>query len=444
MTEKSTTNIVKIGNTHFFDLEKKCLFTLKQTIKLNRAEREVLNELIVASPAMVSKEALLSAGWARKEVATTSLFQTIRTLRIKLKEQNTGDTIVLIPKLGYHIITNGYADKQDINIPIKENKKALSASKNKPLFLVGGIIIAFLALISYFLILNKETSYNYLVELDDDNNTIVLISQHADDLSYLINYTDTYIKPSSSVTNKLLFIAKSNEFYSIAVCDKTKSGCKKNTSHAVSFKHNDINLSWPIFEKELESLGSMPVLQADTATRSGAKSYHHFIDNGLFSKNLTQHFVHQKKDKSWSFTSIGFKLNTKGTEFVTTSFRGGSLVFNDSVKKPFISSITTTPEYFYWVLNENEQKKLDLNTPGEIERHGVNLFREEIKITTHLLYTQLELMLWFSEDLGFIWYQKENNNGSGFSELFGQSFPCYAIGLGLNSNCEQKNHPVVP
>ncbi len=57
---------------------------------------------------MVSKAELLKAGWARKEVTPTSLFQTIRNLRIKLKEEEKGQIIELVPKLGYKIIISPY------------------------------------------------------------------------------------------------------------------------------------------------------------------------------------------------------------------------------------------------------------------------------------------------------------------------------------------------
>ncbi|PSW20114.1 hypothetical protein C9I98_08630 [Photobacterium sanctipauli] len=437
MTENTPEgNIVKIGESHFFDLENKSLFTLKQHIELNRAEREVLNALVVASPSMVPKEELLKAGWARKEVATTSLFQTIRTLRIKLQEQETGEFIELIPKLGYKVNTCGYITSQDVKDLTAETEEAISDSKRRPFDLAALLLILIgVITVSYFYF-NQDTSYNYHIEHDDENNTIVLLSQFEDDIKYLVNYTDTYIKPTK-ISDKLLFVAKSNEYYSVAICNKGENGCIPNTSHAISFKHHDINSFWPLLDKELQNLGSMQVLHADTQTKPGAKSYNHFLDDGVFSKNLTQHFVHQKKDGSWTFTSIAYRLNNTGTKFITSSFRGGQIELNDNKQDPFITSLTTTPEYFYWVISEEEQSRLGVNPPGEIELYTVDLYREETPYDNYLLYAEPELMLWFSEDYGFIWYQKYTSKGASFQKLFGQSFLCPKLLIGINPDCEE-------
>ncbi|MCW8329294.1 winged helix-turn-helix domain-containing protein [Photobacterium sp. SDRW27] len=414
---------VKLGKAIYFDCSTKQLFSKQHTIALNRAEREVLYSLVSNAPRMVSKADLLQAGWARKEVAATSLFQTIRNLRIKLKEEEKGQIIELIPKLGYKIITTPYEEP----IPqsnVEEHTKRERFKRPKLAYsIVTTLVLCGLIILSGVYYHSHNEKFYHQVVTDDDNNTIVLLSNQEEDLAFLLNHNNQYIVPKK-INNKLFFLAKSNEYYSIAFCEKTvQNYCDPATARAVTFKHFDLNSFWPLLTEESLSIGAMSVYKDDIKIKASAKSYNLYLEDGKISPNLSQYFIHKIKPYTWSFTGVSYRMNNNTKEFVATSFKGGKFTLRKTTIEPFIAATRTNPEYFYWINSKEELQQMGIALPSKIESYVNSLFKQTVGYDTYMLFRQPELYLWYSDRTGFYWLNKQGLEASNFSE-FNQFAKC--------------------
>ncbi|WP_039465870.1 winged helix-turn-helix domain-containing protein [Photobacterium gaetbulicola] len=421
MSEKvnASAHIAHISEDFFFDCQKKTLFTSAGNLSLNRAEKGVLHKLITLSPKMVSKEELIAAGWARKEVAETSLFQTIRTLRIKLKEEKVGQVIELVPRLGYKIKIKRFLTREQLHsvtsIPKPPAKKRNKQAK--PYILIS-LLLAVCALFAVYFTADRPIDYKYKLINDNKNNTFIFLSMKQDDFDSLLQTTALFFKPTN-LTNTLMFIHKLDEEFSIALCTKTPNGCDIDTAHAISFKHSELNTLWQLLDQylpQIPPLAAMNVLKDNTNLQSGVKSYNIFLEDGDFNTNLSHHFVNQVNDSTWLFTSINYRPNSNQSEYIATSFRGGRAIMKPQSKLPFLITVINYPEYFYWVLSPSDKAKLGIKPPGPLESLTNDFYVDVSQYKSYLLFRQPHLQLWLSEGYGFHWFIK---NGS-FDNVFNQ------------------------
>ncbi|MGF1729417.1 winged helix-turn-helix domain-containing protein [Photobacterium kasasachensis] len=427
------TDKVIIGKALVFDCSTKQLLNKQQIIKLNRAEREVLYTLIANAPRMVTKAELLKAGWVRKEVTPTSLFQTIRNLRIKLKEEEKGQIIELVPKLGYKInIMQPSKPAPSDDKPHKTINKSRRASKIALCFVLTLFVGLSILLYNH---LQKVQFYHRTIT-DDDNNTVVLLSKLESDLIPLHGYSNQYITPKS-IHDKLFFISKSDEYYSIAFCNKTKQNyCDPDSARAVTFKHFDIDTFWPLLTEESMTIGAMSVYENKTNMQASAKSYNLYLENGNIYPNLSQYFVRKKGKDTWKFTGISFRMNKDKSEFVAISFKGGQFSLIESNISPFIATSKITPGYFYWINSQEELKKMGVKLPGEVKNYENSLYTKAVGYDTYMLYRQKGLFLWYSPDVGFYWYAQQGETDSNFDEYF-QFAKCHGdLQLNPDPECE--------
>ena len=419
--------VAQISDNFFFDCQKKSLFSQTGQIPLNRAEKEVLFILISRSPNMVSKRDLLSAGWAREGVSETSLFQTIRSLRIKLQEEEVGQYIQLVPRLGYQISIRNTLTLDDYNTRVAPAKRAMM-SRIKPRLIMLLTLLA--VAISSFLYNSLQTNYKYKLINDDKNNTIVFLSMFQDDFDYLLQANDIFITPGN-LNNMLMFIYKQDDEFSIALCNKTPNGCDINTAHAINFNHSELGTIWDLLGNYLPNvppLASINVLKDNTSTQSGVKSYNIFIENGDFTASLSHHFVNLIGESTWYFTTINYRPTADLKEFIAYSFRGGSSDMIDSSQMPFLVTIKNYPEYFYSVLSPEDKKQFGIKplTQREIETNDFNIKVDEY--TSYLLYRQPQLQLWLSEGYGFHWFIKEKSDDDVFNKLI-EGTKCSALSI---------------
>ncbi|WEM45841.1 helix-turn-helix domain-containing protein (plasmid) [Photobacterium sp. DA100] len=422
MSEKvnASAHIAQISEDFFFDCQKKTLFTTAGSITLNRAEKEVLYKLIAQSPKRVSKEELIAAGWARKEVAETSLFQTIRTLRIKLKEEKIGQIIELVPRLGYKIKLKRFLTREEIHsvtsIPKPPPKKRKRQAK--PYILLSLILVICVLIAGYFAS-NRPVEYKYKLVNDNRNNTFIFLSMKQADFDSLLQTTALFFKPTK-LANKLMFIHKLGEEFSIAICSKTPDGCDIDSAHAISFKHSELNTLWQLLDQylpQIPPLAAMNVLKDNTTLQSGVKSYNIFLEDGEFNTNLSHHFVNQVNDSTWLFTSINYRPNSDKSEYIAASFRGGRAIMKPQSQLPFIITVTNYPEYFYWVLSPSDKAKLGIKPPGPLESLTNDFYVDVAQYNSYLLYRQPHLQLWLSEGYGFHWFIKDGSKDNVFNQF---------------------------
>lgn len=437
---KATSCVAQISENYFFDCQKKTLFTPVGSISLNRAEKCVLFKLITESPSMVSKEELLAAGWARKEVAETSLFQTIRTLRIKLKEEEIGQVIELVPRLGYQIKILRFISNEELSNITDEPKpvKETSFWQSKK-YTFSAILLVVFGIFASMLYLGGPTEYKYKLINDDHNNTLVFLSMNQDDFDYLLQTSDLFLKPAN-LTNKLMFIHKLDDEFSVAICTKTPNGCDIDSAHAISFNHSELSTLWELLDKYLPQvppLAAMNVLKDNTTMESGVKSYNIFLEDGDFTTNLSHHFVNRVDDSTWLFTSINYRPNSDQSEYIAASFRGGRSIMEPESKMPFLITVTNYPEYFYWVLSAADKAKLGIKPPGPLETMTNDFYVDVEQYVSYLLYRQPQLQLWLSEGYGFHWFIKKGSNDNVFSRFI-EGDKCSEMPLGF------ENKPTCP
>lgn len=436
---QASAHIAQISDNFFFDCQKKTLFTTIGLISLNRAEKEVLFQLVSQAPNMVSKEALLSAGWARKEVAETSLFQTIRTLRIKLKEEDVGQIIELVPRLGYQInIQRLLTSDEYLAISNPQKSKRITRSKAR-WACVGASVLAVCVVLIGFFASDTPTEYKYKLVNDRKNNTLVFLSMRQGDFDYLLQASDIFITPGN-LSNKLMFIHKLDDEFSIAICDKTPNGCDIDTAQAISFNHSELSTLWDLLGNYLPKvppLAAMNVLKDNTAIQSGVKSYNIFLEKGDFTTSLSHHFANLVDEATWLFTTINYRPNADHSEFIAASFRGGRAIMSDHSKMPFLITINNYPEYFYWVLSPSDKKQLGIKPPTqqEINTNDFNIKVDEY--ASYLLYRQNQLQLWLSEGYGFHWFVKDESDDNVFNKLI-EGDQCSALPIEFENptNCD--------
>ncbi|MGR5142337.1 winged helix-turn-helix domain-containing protein [Photobacterium sp. DNB23_23_1] len=416
---KASAHIAQISDNFFFDSQKKTLFTILGNVSLNRAEKEVLSQLIDQSPNMVSKEELLSVGWARKEVAETSLFQTIRTLRIKLKEEEVGQFIKLVPRLGYQINIQRRLTSDEYHALTNTPKHKKPHSKVK-IGLVLSLILAAIAVLIGFLTSEDPVEYKYKLVNDEKNNTLVFLSMHQDDFDYLLQASDIFITPGN-LSNKLMFIHKLDDNFSIAICDKTPTGCDIDTAHAISFKHSQLSTVWELlgnYLPKVPALAAMNVLKDNTSVQSGVKSYNIFLEDGDFTISLSHHFANLVDEGMWLFTTINYQPNADQSEFIAASLRGVRSIMADSSPMPFLITMKNYPEYFSSVLSPDDKQQLGIKPLGD---HGsqTNDFNVDVdEYTSYLLYRQDQLQLWLSEGYEFHWFIKSKSISKSDDNVF--------------------------
>ncbi|MGF1760804.1 helix-turn-helix domain-containing protein [Photobacterium sagamiensis] len=431
-----TTNTVKLGKGFKFDCSKKQLFNGQYCIELNRAERDILCYLIQHSPRVVSKKELINIGWSQKEITNTSLFQTIRILRIKLKEEEKGQIIETVPRLGYIIKVTPI---EPIN-PHDENTAKSNTSKKrfnyKYLFVI--ILAFFITSICLYTFTHKKTSYYHEISYDHDNNTFIYLTKNEDDLTFLRSYGKTYITPTE-MDNKLFFIAKIDKYYSVAFCDKNEQGsCIPSSSRAVTFDQFELELFWPILSSHTNSIQSVSLLKHDNISSTTAKTYNLYVEDGKLSPNLVQSSLQKISDLKWSFSSISYKINQEKTELTPVYFKGGEFTLFKTNTAPFIAEISTTPKYFNWVMSESELERSGISKPGKMQTNLNAIFEKQKKHTSYIVFRQQELILWFSTDIGFYWFNKDQIENSNFSELSDFEKCKDILGLNPRPDCNIK------
>lgn len=399
----------QVGAEFVYVCSTRTLSTSKQEVSLNRAEREVLHCLITNAHRVVSFDELLLAGWPHKTVSRTSLFQTIRNLRIKLRETEKGEFIALISSVGYQI----EATKASINTtePNVGSPDPLP-SNNKIKRLLGGFLsltLMIAMLVVYSTWNNKsEANYFYHVSHNKDNSSIVYLTKSQDKLDFIESNSNAYITPMA-LGQRLFFITKMDDSYSIAYCDKNDIGlCIPSTAKAISFSHTDINLFWQeLAKKRTASDLSVPLLYDEKNIQNAAKSYNLYIDNGKFIPNLNQYYFQKTSPLNWRYTAVYYrKFNNKG-RFTPLAFNGGDVTLSATDKAPFIAKAVAHSTCTHTFLTNNEIEELSDGPAGQLEKRINNDYNNDSNALAYILFRQNGLILWYTELDGFFWFNKD-------------------------------------
>ena len=282
----------------------------------------------------------------------------------------------------------------------------------------------------------NEKSYHHEISFDHDNNTFVYLTKYEKDLDFLRVHSESYITPTE-MDDKLFFITKVDKYYSVAFCNKNEQGsCIPSSSRAVTFDQFNLKSFWLLLSLHSHSMQSASLFKNDNKSSSTAKSYNLYIENGNLSPNLVQSSLHKNSDLNWSFNSVSYKINQAKTEFIPVFFKGGEFTLSKTETDPFIAEVSIKPKYFDWVLSENELDRSGIIKPGKIQNNFNDIYINNEKHKSYIVFRQQDLILWFSPDLGFYWFNKENIEKSNFSELSDFEKCKDILGLNPQPNCE--------
>ncbi|OZS43798.1 winged helix-turn-helix domain-containing protein [Photobacterium sanguinicancri] len=409
----------QVGAEFIYACSTRTLSTSRQEVSLNRAEREVLNYLIANAYRVVSFDELLQAGWPHKSVARTSLFQTIRNLRIKLRETEKGEFIELVSSVGYQIKAKTILPPtNDIsNGPSPTIVQTNNTLKYKiiAVFSLFTVIIAFAVYSTWKT--HIKFDYFYKVTHTKENSSIVYLAKSQDKLDFLEKNSSAYLTPTT-LDQRLFFIAQMDDYYSIAYCEKNDDGqCIPSSVQAISFGHADINVFWQELAKNTTSSLSVPLLYKEQNIQNAAKSYNLYIDNGKFIPNLSQLYFQKTADFSWTYTAIFYRKFNKKGRFTPLAFNGGEVTVSTTSKAPFIAKATLTVTCAHTFLPNDDIDKLSDGPAGSLEKRINTDFNNKSLIITYMLYRQNGLTLWYSELDGFFWFNKEHIMQSEISSL---------------------------
>ncbi|MGF1690915.1 winged helix-turn-helix domain-containing protein [Photobacterium kagoshimensis] len=408
----------QVGAEFIYVCSTRTLSTSRQEVSLNRAERELLHCLITNAYRVVSFEELLQAGWPHKSVARTSLFQTIRNLRIKLRETEKGEFIEHVSSVGYQIkATKTVTTTAKLN----ENPPPLAHSSNKRKQVIStilGLLTLMTALLVYFNLENtSETDYFYQVSHSKKNSSIVYLTKSQDKLNFLEKNSNTYLTPTT-LGQRLFFIAKMDDSYSVAYCDKNADGeCIASSVQAIAFSHKDINVFWNKLAKNSKSNLAIPLLHDEKNIQHAAKSYNLYIDNGKFIPNLSQFYLQKTGSYNWNYTAVFYRKFNHKNRFIPLAFSGGEISLSATNRAPFIAKAVVHTNCSHALLPKDELEKLSDGPAGNLERRINHDYSKSSTTLAYILFRQNGLILWYSDVDGFFWFNKDQIMNSEFSAL---------------------------
>lgn len=382
------------------------------TQALNQSEQLILSYLLEHNQRPATKQDLIEAGWPDREVTEASLFQVIRSLRVKLQESNKGEVIETIPRLGYQICTFDIQtfDMADLN-PLEKIKQ-----KSKPLkYFLLGMLVLFCAILAI-------TKYVDEPSVDDlpfesrltslDSNQVLFIGEDEDVLTDLTSKVTTLYQSYNALhspnhlENRRIFIYKNNDLYSVAWCKQDQGNyCIKGTELSYSMRLEE----WPTFQNYILSnkgeLIDTPKIQTDFTRQPAAKVYLNYIDDSVIQSKVIHYFISNEPNNEFKYSSMSFIASKHQDLHHVLSIKAANYQVIPTQDIPnVIARVKIMPEMFHWAYQPTGTKGLNKGSLAlENERHEQVVYEGRKVVVNHLLYHHNHLSLIFSANAGLYW-----------------------------------------
>ena len=394
------------------------------TQKLNLSEQYILTFLIDNHQRPVTKEELLKVGWPDRIVTEASLFQIIRALRVKLQEQQKGDIIETLPRVGYQI-----RDFQRETVSLSQQEQEESVAEKtwiKPALAVSTVAIM-LGAVSWFY-LNKDPNIpTFEVKHETiGTNKITYIALNAADLADLEQKADSIYQDNveifdkSTIKNRIIYMYKNmSGAYSVAWCttEDNSNRCIPKTD----FSYRISPEKWPAFAKLSSEQGEIfrdtPIIQTELSREPTAQVFTNYMDGSGIKSKVTHYYISKEEDGEMNYSFMSFITEKNSDYHHALSIRAAAVTIDPS-KSQFIATTRIEPEMYHWAyaddgLNINKNKSIALN-------NEINLKNKHNALSvnhTYLLYHQDYLDLMLSASRGLYWV----NNSQKVTELFRSS-----------------------
>lgn len=388
--------------------------------KLNLSEQYILLYLIEHANHPVTKDDLLKAGWPDRVVSEASLFQAIRSLRVKLQEKTKGEIIETLPRVGYQITqvsTEKYSDLSTSAV-IKKTAPFL------PYFSIVLLAVILLLVGGYLWVTGykypEKTQYvirNSMLQ----NSTVTLISTSEDGVVELQAKLDElhrrYVQLENvpDLTNIKLYAYKGPDSYSLAWCriDENKQ-CLPETD----FSYQISTEGWTKFTSEVLMEFPLsrpyPIIQTDLAREPTSQVYMNFIDNSGIDSQVVYHYITRDEQNKFNFSYLNFISEEKTGYHHALSISSATLTVVEN-ESPFISTIELKPMMYHWAYQANEFITEELSTALALETKLKDQFLSKSVSYSYLLYQQPYIDLVLNDQVGIFWVHNSDKDAKIFN-----------------------------
>ncbi|MGR5129835.1 winged helix-turn-helix domain-containing protein [Photobacterium swingsii] len=387
------------------------------TQELNQSERCILNYLLAHSHRPSTKQALIKAGWPEREVTEASLFQVIRSLRIKLQESKKGEIIETVPRLGYQICHFEVLALGELPHDKKTNKSSRTKRISYSFLAVICVFVIIIVLFKYESspTLNLQDFHSRQISLD--TNEILVVGKDDDVLDDLTSKMNALYQSYNALhsprilENHRLYIYKNEDIYSIAWCELDDDNtCIKGTDLSYSMRLKD----WPTFENYIlsneEELKDTAKIQTDFARQPAAKVFLNYIDDSKIQSKVIHYFISNEPNNAFKYSSISYIANKNSKLHHVLSIKAANYQAIPTDDIPNVMAyIKITPEMFHWAYQPNKTNSLNQSSLAlENEKHEQVIYDGRQVAFNHLLYHHNHLSLIFCEKSGLYWVHATN------------------------------------
>ncbi|MBC7004295.1 winged helix-turn-helix domain-containing protein [Photobacterium sp. BZF1] len=388
--------------------------------KLNLSEQYILLYLIEHANCPVTKEDLLNAGWPDRVVSEASLFQAIRSLRVKLQENTKGEIIETLPRVGYQITQVSIERYSDLSTATVIKKTAPYLPYLSIATLAAGLLLVGSYL--WFTGYKYPDKPHYITRTSMLQNSIVtLISTSEKEISELQakldDLHDTYSQLDNvpDLTNLKLYAFKGKDSYSLAWCRVDENNhCLPNTD----FSYQISDEGWRLFKlkvmQDLPLSRQDPIIQTELAREPTSQVFLNFVDDSGIDSQVVYHYITKDKDNKLNFSYLNFISEEKTGYHHALSISSATLTVVEN-ESPFISTIELKPIMYHWAYQPNEFVNEDTSTAIYLESKVKDQFLGKNIGYSYLLYQQPFVDLVLNDQVGIFWVHNSEKDAKIFN-----------------------------
>ena len=407
---------IRFRTTVCFIASQGVLKTSESTLKLNLSEQYILSYLIENHSTPVTKDDLLKVGWPDRIVTEASLFQVIRALRVKLNEQNKGDVIETLPRVGYQIRE---FTREEVDLSERKVKRAIKKISKKTMISAAIVTATLIGSYAWYISPSQIKPTHFLIEKDKfGTNSITFVTNNLEQQVDLRNKANAIFSQQIDkygkiiTTNKKIFFYKSDNFYSIAWCQVTPETkqCKPMTDFSYKIATEEWNKFTPILVENKKPFYETTGIQSDSIREPLSIVYRTYIGNyGIVSKISNFYISPTNKKNTFDYSKVSFITDKKTGRYHALSLSAESLTI---IKKDsqFIATLKITPEVFHWAYQKNTNLNENKAVIFSDDEHESNSYNTNIIRYDYIVAAQKKLKLILGENAGFYWIHSSQNS----------------------------------
>ncbi|PSW05384.1 winged helix-turn-helix domain-containing protein [Photobacterium lipolyticum] len=381
----------------------------ESTQKLNQSEQYILTYLLDKHHRPVTKDELLTAGWPGRNVTEASLFQVLRALRVKLQEEEKGDVIETVPRIGYriHDFVREKISLQEDAAPVLISH--YNVSKQTILLTVIGLTLA-AGLAAWFSLKNNAEPKIYIVKNKIvEANSLTLIGhthEAIEDLNTkIINLYQGHkeqLKQASLIKRKIVAY-KGHSFYSVAWCQTDeKQQCIANTDFSYNIQFSDWSEFTNIAAQSINTYRENPIIQTELVRKPTAQVYKNYLDDSGIESKIVHYYISRDDNDNLSYSLMSFIKEKNDDYHHALSVRVATLSqYNEPTS--FLASAVIEPKMFNWAYQPNKEIVADKSMALINEQQMEDDFINNRTLFSHLVYHQDYLDLILHENRGLYW-----------------------------------------